>query len=713
MMKESKDIDEIKKVIRSLLLSTKHGLTVNELCSEYNIITSKVIPYKALGYFSAIDLVKDMPDVVQPVFHRDGSMLLRGIADQYTAHIKALVHGQKSVDTPSKLYTPQQILSGATKKTVSSFIQSKILFVLKDHPSGLEIDAFENAYVQEYGKKINPLLQGYTSIQSLLGSCSDILKLVSKDGGVLIYPLKETKVGENLSTSRCNISNEMRKDIFSVLMKHNHNNGILASQFNIEFNNHHRKDLDFQVLGFNSIIELVSKLSDMVDIERPSSESDWLLIPKMFLLENNGIVSRMNYQYTTFSPGEINEQIEICVTYIINPSLFWFQLTQHLPSLYTLMEDMNYFYQSSKGEHLLPTECIVVGHPCAARYSDNQWYRAIIKNILPCETVNVFFVDYGDSLDVQLSCVCILRTDFVFLPSQAIAARLNIRCDWSKDLIKRFFELTHDKELSATIVDKNRIMSVEIINSDSCNVGAVLKKEIKLIQVESTSEVKCSSQLPAVSPLDEKCNEKENIDIPEEHNELETDYVFVKCLRISEDYIVHIIHNGDTPCIISAEISRLFWDGDILKHMLQRKGIQLKSNLLFCIDNKELFSALVRYSVNGIYDRNVVRTSISTYKLTVLPYIFSIFVSKYPTALTVINEEVELFNTCSSTDYWRNGVSVVPIPEEEKENLLQKLHALQYKKKQLYQKIMTNCAEVTTLEEIKNIDEEISGFQIQ
>ena len=76
VMRENKE--NVIKVIRALLLSAKHGLEVNELCSEYEEIESKPLPYRQLGYNSVIDMVKDMPEVIRPVYN-GSAMILKGM----------------------------------------------------------------------------------------------------------------------------------------------------------------------------------------------------------------------------------------------------------------------------------------------------------------------------------------------------------------------------------------------------------------------------------------------------------------------------------------------------------------------------------------------------------------------------------------------------------------------------------------------------------
>ena len=73
-----KKFEMVRKDIRSLLISAPNGLKVQELLSDYRAMLGKHLPFQDLGYTSALDMIKDMPDVVRPVFHPGGVMSLRG-----------------------------------------------------------------------------------------------------------------------------------------------------------------------------------------------------------------------------------------------------------------------------------------------------------------------------------------------------------------------------------------------------------------------------------------------------------------------------------------------------------------------------------------------------------------------------------------------------------------------------------------------------------
>ena len=316
--------------------------------------------------------LKFTPSYFSSRYFRDESniqrLLLRGIPDEHTAHIRALVDQQKTNEYVSKLYSPQNMLSSATKRPVSNFIQSKIVTLLDDYPSGLPIDSFDDAYADKYGKKLNPLLIGFTSVKQIVEAISDVVSYKYVDDVLMLSSKKQTATAVTNFASRTNISEQLKHQIFSVLMKFNHCGGLYAARLTTEYENMFKTSLDFQTLGYSSVVEMMSKVSDIVDIERPTPDGDFFLVPKMCVIDSTrGVIDRTNYQYRTL-PCEVTSQLlGIQLTYVINPSLFWFQLTQYSDELASLMEKLNGFYNSYEKDFVLPRECVVCGHPCVAR----------------------------------------------------------------------------------------------------------------------------------------------------------------------------------------------------------------------------------------------------------------------------------------------------------------------------------------------------------
>lgn len=78
-MSEQERIQEcLRKEIRSLLISTKDGLTPQQLEKEYLLMVGSHLPLRALGYRCVMELVLDMPDVVSVCPSGDGLVILKG-----------------------------------------------------------------------------------------------------------------------------------------------------------------------------------------------------------------------------------------------------------------------------------------------------------------------------------------------------------------------------------------------------------------------------------------------------------------------------------------------------------------------------------------------------------------------------------------------------------------------------------------------------------
>ncbi|XP_035515275.1 tudor domain-containing protein 7A [Morone saxatilis] len=88
------DSESIKKMLRSVLQSSKTGVSVNSLQSEYRSLCGENIPLKKLGYSKLEDYLKSIPSVVR-LEYRMGELKCFAAVCQETAHIAELVAKQK------------------------------------------------------------------------------------------------------------------------------------------------------------------------------------------------------------------------------------------------------------------------------------------------------------------------------------------------------------------------------------------------------------------------------------------------------------------------------------------------------------------------------------------------------------------------------------------------------------------------------------------
>ncbi|XP_074486805.1 tudor domain-containing protein 7A [Sebastes fasciatus] len=89
------DSESIKKMLRSVLQSSKAGVSINTLQSEYRSLCGESIPLKKLGYSKLEDYLASIPSVVR-LEHRMGEMKCFAVVCRETAHIAELVARQKS-----------------------------------------------------------------------------------------------------------------------------------------------------------------------------------------------------------------------------------------------------------------------------------------------------------------------------------------------------------------------------------------------------------------------------------------------------------------------------------------------------------------------------------------------------------------------------------------------------------------------------------------
>ncbi|XP_054460020.1 LOW QUALITY PROTEIN: tudor domain-containing protein 7A [Anoplopoma fimbria] len=89
------DSESIKKMLRSVLQSSKAGVSINTLQSEYRSLCGESIPLKALGHSKLEDYLRSIPSVVR-LEYRTGEIKCFAAVCKETAHIAELVAKQKS-----------------------------------------------------------------------------------------------------------------------------------------------------------------------------------------------------------------------------------------------------------------------------------------------------------------------------------------------------------------------------------------------------------------------------------------------------------------------------------------------------------------------------------------------------------------------------------------------------------------------------------------
>ncbi|XP_061891056.1 tudor domain-containing 6 isoform X3 [Entelurus aequoreus] len=143
------------------------------------------------------------------------------------------------------------------------------------------------------------------------------------------------------------------------------------------------------------------------------------------------------------------------VAHVCNPSEFWIQTQNHAKELDKLMDKMHHLYQHSDNKDVIETP--TVGTYCAAKADDGVFYRAVVSEVGKAH-IKVFFVDYGDTKEVDGRNIRTLPDIFKELPKLALKCALVGVCPkghtWSCFAIEYFSKIATDKILKVYVMAK-------------------------------------------------------------------------------------------------------------------------------------------------------------------------------------------------------------------------------------------------------------------
>ncbi|XP_050622095.1 tudor domain-containing protein 5 isoform X5 [Macaca thibetana thibetana] len=197
-MSEQERIQEcLQKEIRSLLISTKDGLSPQELEKEYLLMVGNHLPLRILGYRSTMELVLDMPDVVSVCHGAGGTVILKAIPDESTKGIASLVAKQRSSHKvrnsmhkgrPSVYSGPRSHRRVPYRGRVAPILPAVVKSELKDllALSPVLLSDFEKAFAKRFGRSFQYMQYGFLSMFEVLNAASDVISVEQTRAGSLL-----------------------------------------------------------------------------------------------------------------------------------------------------------------------------------------------------------------------------------------------------------------------------------------------------------------------------------------------------------------------------------------------------------------------------------------------------------------------------------------------------------------------------------------------
>ncbi|MGH0135259.1 UNVERIFIED_CONTAM: hypothetical protein FKN15_056084 [Acipenser sinensis] len=239
---------------------------------------------------------------------------------------------------------------------------------------------------------------------------------------------------------------------------------------------------------------------NVVDLETPFQSICSLLVKKGFAQRAPPKKAPQppfhldTYYYSTHNIKTGGEE-EIYVTHIKNVSNFYCHLGRNADIVHQLVEKVNYLCQE-----LQRIDCPkTFGTVCFAKYSDGHWYRGQIKSVQP--TIQVFFVDYGDTQMVEKSDLLpipIEASDIMSVPVQAVMCCLSdVPVDVPRKVNEWFENAVFGKTLKALVVAKESDgkLIVELYNENT-QINANIKAELASFEGVETKFRKAQEPTP-------------------------------------------------------------------------------------------------------------------------------------------------------------------------------------------------------------------------
>ncbi|XP_059998146.1 tudor domain-containing protein 5 isoform X3 [Lagenorhynchus albirostris] len=197
-MSEQERIQEcLRKEIRSLLISTKDGLTPEQLEKEYLFMVGNRLPLRNLGYRSTMELVLGMPDVVSVYPCGDGTVILKAIPDESTKGIASLVAKQRGSHKvrnsmqkgrASVRFGPRSQRRVPYRGRVPPILPAVVKSELKDllTLSPILLSDFENAFAKRFGRSFQYVQYGFFSMFEALNAAADVISVEQTRAGSLL-----------------------------------------------------------------------------------------------------------------------------------------------------------------------------------------------------------------------------------------------------------------------------------------------------------------------------------------------------------------------------------------------------------------------------------------------------------------------------------------------------------------------------------------------
>ncbi|XP_053807105.1 tudor domain-containing protein 5 isoform X1 [Vidua chalybeata] len=470
-------MEVLKKEVRAMLIAAKAGLTPEQLEEQYMAVVCKPLPLRDLGFQSTLELVTQMPEVVQICSLKDGALILKAIADDSTKGIAKLVANQKvktrkaSKKTATKANAtfptknsknPQnfQTLSAGTS-VLPAMVKAELQDLLSSSP--LLLADLDKAFLRRFGRAFQYRQYGFLSMFEVLRSMSDSIVVEQTKAGSLLVLRKylaskieqrEAFQGEAEEEEMPQNEAEEEEEPQGEAQEEEMLQAASAAEMPpLEPTCETKRCYQAAVLMDSEPVQ-----TQAVDLgDHLKQHQGFEQFPATPEIPPDAVQDR---SLCSLPPLKRRCLVGVIVECVISPSQFYIHIcsTEASYKLQDLMFEMRHVYSHkvASDKYIMPESAVRPGQLCCVMVS-KWWYRVIIHRVINDQEVEVFCADYGHLQIVQKSWLRFLKWHYLKLPAQAIPCSLAwvkpVEGTWSSAAILLFKHLCRFKELVG-IVDE-------------------------------------------------------------------------------------------------------------------------------------------------------------------------------------------------------------------------------------------------------------------
>ncbi|XP_072828027.1 tudor domain-containing protein 1 isoform X2 [Vicugna pacos] len=173
-----------------------------------------------------------------------------------------------------------------------------------------------------------------------------------------------------------------------------------------------------------------------------------------------GVEAKVSSLEWTWVELAVDETVDVVVCMMYSPGEFYCHVLKE--DALKKLNDLNKLLADYCQQKLPNDFKAEIGQPCCAFFvGDGNWYRALVKEILPTGNIKVRFVDYGNTEEVAADELQMIPSEFLELPFQGVqcwlAGTVQItqprNRHWTKEAIARFQACVAGKKLQARVVE--------------------------------------------------------------------------------------------------------------------------------------------------------------------------------------------------------------------------------------------------------------------